>query len=79
MGRARSLLLGSLLALAAPLGGWQRVGELAVGEPLSPHEAEALAFNPWATGPAVRPAGPFQRIRRDAYRRSQQARGTAAP
>lgn len=48
---------------------------LEVGARLPDEEAERLAFTPWHTGGGIRPAGPFQRIRRPAYRGSQHGRG----
>ena len=51
------------------------VGRLATGTRLTETESESLAFNPWNTGPGIRPAGPFQGLRRPAYAGSQRARG----
>ncbi len=36
---------------------------------------EGLRFNPWYTGGGIRPAGPLQGIRGDAYRGSQRGSG----
>jgi hypothetical protein len=63
------------LMVASLRGGWEEVGEVVVGrEPLPGDEGEALRFNPWHTGPSLRPAGPLNALRDPAYRASQRAR-----
>lgn len=66
------------LALAAVAGRWDPVATLLVHERLPHADSEHLAFNPWNTGGAIRPAGPFMGIRQAAYRASQAARGLEA-
>lgn len=39
--------------------------------------AEPLRFNPWNTGPELRPTGLLNRLRRPSYRASQEGRGAA--
>jgi hypothetical protein len=63
------------LALAPLLGRWTAVGDLVLGERLPDEDTERLAFNPWNTGAAMRPTGPFMGVRRAAYRGSQANRG----
>jgi hypothetical protein len=50
-----------------PLGRSGTVGVLRVGDPLGPAAAEALRFNPWTTGPGIRPVGRLNRLRRPSY------------
>ena len=64
------------LELGQPLGRWQRVGEIRLGEPVPLQEGERIRFHPWNTGSGIRPWGPFIRLRDPAYRGSQ--RGWAA-
>jgi hypothetical protein len=35
--------------------------------PTGPAAAEALRFNPWTTGPGIRPVGRLNRLRRPSY------------
>jgi hypothetical protein len=60
------------LAVAEPLGRFQPVAELHIGDPLPP-EADALRFNPWNTGGGLEPAGVLNRLRDYAYPLSQRA------
>jgi hypothetical protein len=62
------------LTIAGELGGWRRIGQLKVGEPLSDPESDALRFNPWHTGPGIMPLGVLQALRRFAYTGSQSQR-----
>jgi hypothetical protein len=39
--------------------------------PLTADQTEALRFNPWTTGPGIRPAGWLNLLRDAAYRASQ--------
>jgi hypothetical protein len=55
------------LRLAGSLGRSRTVGVLRVGDPLGPAAAEALRFNPWTTGPGIRPVGRLNRLRRPSY------------
>jgi hypothetical protein len=45
-----------------------------VGPPLPDDQTEALRFNPWTTGPGIRPAGWLNLLRDAAYRASQRGR-----
>ena len=65
------------LALAPLTGRWAPVGELSLGARLPAGVTEDLRFNPWRTGPGLRPAGPFNGIRKVAYAASQAGRGAA--
>lgn len=59
------------LAVASPLGRWQPVGRLVLGEQVPLPEAERIRFNPWNTGGGIRPVGPLMGLRAGAYRGSQ--------
>ena len=59
------------LAMASPLGRWQPVGGLSLGERVPTFEAERIRFNPWNTGGGIRPVGPLMGLRAGAYRGSQ--------
>jgi hypothetical protein len=68
------------LRAAGSLGRSRPLAALIVGEPLPAQETESLCFNPWITGPGIRPSGWFNLLRDAAYRASQRARrasGTA--
>jgi hypothetical protein len=65
------------LALAPLAGRWAPVGELSLGARLPAGVTEDLRFNPWRTGEGIRPAGPFNGIRKVAYAASQAGRGAA--
>ena len=62
------------LRTAGPLGRSRPLAALIVGEPLPAQETESLCFNPWTTGPGIRPSGWFNLLRDIAYRASQRAR-----
>jgi hypothetical protein len=62
------------LTLAGEFGGWRNIGEVRVGAPLADEDAEALRFNPWHTGPGIKPIGLLQALRSSAYRGSQRRR-----
>lgn len=62
------------LALAAGPG-WTRVGTVRVGERLDRETSTALTFDPWTTGPGVRPAGVLNLLRSAAYPASRRMRG----
>jgi hypothetical protein len=56
-------------------GGLRRprmVGWLSLTVPLPDGEAERLRFNPWTTGPGLRPSGWVNRLRRPSYAASQE-------
>jgi hypothetical protein len=50
----------------------QRIGRLSLTERLPADHTEALRFNPWVTGPGIRPTGWINRLRRPSYEASQQ-------
>jgi hypothetical protein len=60
------------LAIAAPMGRFQAVAELHVGEPLAA-ETDALRFSPLNAGPGLEPVGLLNDMRRYAYPMSQWA------
>jgi hypothetical protein len=72
--RAAASGLGLELRTAGTLGPSQRLATLTVGQPLSVEQTEALQFNPWATGPGIRPSGWLNLLRDVAYRASQRGR-----
>lgn len=53
------------------------VGSVVLGRRLSASVAEDLQFDPWHTGPSVRPLGAWNRLRRPVYVASQQGRGAS--
>ncbi len=61
-------------AVATLTGPWRRIGELQLERRLSEELSEKLRFNPWNTSDRIRPVGPLNRLRADAYPASQQAR-----
>jgi hypothetical protein len=66
--------LGFELRTAGTLGPSQRLATLTVGQPLSAEQTAALRFNPWTTGPGIRPSGWLNLLRDAAYRASQRGR-----
>jgi hypothetical protein len=52
----------------------QPLATLRLGAPLPAEQTEALRFNPWTTGPGIRPAGWLNLLRDVAYRASQRGR-----
>ena len=62
------------LRAAGSVGRSQPIAALTVGEPLPAEETEMLHFNPWTTGPGIRPAGWLNLLRAAAYRASQRSR-----
>jgi hypothetical protein len=62
------------LRTASSFGPSQPVATLTTGQPLSPGQTEALRFNPWTTGPGIRPAGWLNLLRDTAYKASQRGR-----
>lgn len=63
------------LALTSLGGAWEHVATLDIQERLPDEEVEALRFDPANTGGGLELAGLLNRIRRPAYRASQQGRG----
>jgi hypothetical protein len=59
----------------ADRAGWTRVGRVNVGERLTQEASTALTFDPWTTGPGVRPAGLLNLLRSAAYPASRRMRG----
>jgi hypothetical protein len=66
--------LGLELRTAGTFGPSQRLATLTVGQPLSAEQTQALRFNPWTTGPGIRPSGWLNLLRDAAYRASQRGR-----
>jgi hypothetical protein len=66
--------LGFELRTAGTLGPSQRLATLTVGQPLPAERTQALRFNPWTTGPGIRPSGWLNLLRDAAYRASQRGR-----
>jgi hypothetical protein len=62
------------LRTAGTLGPSQLLATLSVGQPLSAEQTEGLRFNPWSTGPGIRPSGWLNLLRDAAYRASQRGR-----
>jgi hypothetical protein len=66
--------LGFELRTAGTFGPSRRLATLTVGQPLSAEQTQALRFNPWTTGPGMRPSGWLNLLRDAAYRASQRGR-----
>jgi hypothetical protein len=66
--------LGFELWTAGTFGSSQRLATLTVDEALPADQTEALRFNPWTTGPGIRPSGWLNLLRDAAYRASQRGR-----
>jgi hypothetical protein len=64
------------LRTARSFGRSQALAIVTVGPPLPDDQTEALCFNPWTTGPGIRPAGWLNLLRDAAYRASQRGRRT---
>jgi hypothetical protein len=62
------------LRTARSFGRSQPLATVTVGPPLPDDQTEALRFNPWTTGPGIRPAGWLNLLRDAAYRASQHGR-----
>src|SRR5829696_5456262 len=60
------------IALASPLGRFERVGTLRLH---APHAGGDTPFDPWHTGGGLEPATWLNRIRREAYAQSRRGRG----
>ena len=66
------------LRTARSFGRSQALATVTVGPPLPDDQTEALRFNPWTTGPGIRPAGWLNLLRDAAYQASQRGRGRQA-
>ena len=62
------------LRIARSLGRSQPLATVMAGASLSAEQTEALRFNPWTTGPGIRPSGWLNLLRDAAYRASQRGR-----
>ena len=62
------------LRTASSFGRSQPLATVTVGPPLPAEQTEALRFNPWTTGPGIRPSGWLNLLRDGAYRASQRGR-----
>ena len=62
------------LRTAGSLGPSEPLATLTIGPPLSIEQTEQLRFNPWMTGPGIRPVGWLNLLRDTAYRASQRGR-----
>jgi hypothetical protein len=62
------------LRTASSFGPSQPVATLTTGQPLPAEQTEALRFNPWTTGPGIRPVGWLNLLRDTAYKASQRGR-----
>ena len=67
------------LRTAKSFGRSQPLASVTVGPPLSPDQTEALRFNPWTTGPGIRPSGWLNLLRDAAYQASQHGRMRTTP
>jgi hypothetical protein len=65
------------LRTARSLGPSQPLATVTVGPPLPAEQTQALRFNPWTTGPGIRPSGWLNLLRDAAYRASQRGRNRA--
>jgi hypothetical protein len=62
------------LRTAGSLGSSQPLATLTIGGSLPAEQTEQLRFNPWTTGPGIRPSGWLNLLRDTAYRASQRGR-----
>jgi hypothetical protein len=62
------------LRTARSFGRSQPLATVTTGAPLPAEQTEALRFNPWTTGPEIRPSGWLNLLRDAAYRASQRGR-----
>ena len=67
------------LRTARSFGRSQPLATVTVGLPLAPDQTEALRFNPWTTGPGIRPSGWLNLLRDAAYQASQRGRVRTTP
>jgi hypothetical protein len=66
--------LGFELRAARSLGPSRPLATVTADAPLLAEQTEALRFNPWTTGPGIRPSGWLNLLRDAAYRASQRSR-----
>jgi hypothetical protein len=71
--------LGFELRAARSVGRSQPLATVTVGASLPAEQAAALRFNPWTTGPGIRPTGWLNLLRDAAYRASQRGRTQSEP
>jgi hypothetical protein len=62
------------LRTAESFGRSQPLATVTLGPSLSTEQTETLRFNPWTTGPGIRPSGWLNLLRDAAYRASQRGR-----
>lgn len=62
------------LRTAGSFGPSQPLATLTTSQPLPAEQTQALRFNPWTTGPGIRPSGWLNLLRDTAYRASQRGR-----
>jgi hypothetical protein len=62
------------LRTAGSLGPSRPLATLTIGGPLPAEQGRRLRFNPWNTGPGIRPCGWLNLLRDTAYRASQRGR-----
>ena len=62
------------LRTAGSFGPSQPLATLTIESPLTAEQTEELRFNPWTTGPGIRPSGWINLLRDTAYRASQRVR-----
>jgi hypothetical protein len=74
LGAATTDGLSFELRTARSLGRSQPLATVTAGPPLSADQTEALRFNPWTTGPGIRPSGWLNLLRDTDYRASQRGR-----
>jgi hypothetical protein len=77
MGELRAAAADGLrfeLRTATIFGRSQLLATVTAGAPLTADQSEALRFNPWTTGPGIRPSGWLNLLRDAAYRASQRGR-----
>jgi hypothetical protein len=67
------------LRTAKSFGRSQPLATVTVGPPLSSDQTEELRFNPWTTGPGIRPSGWLNLLRDAAYQASQRGRVRTTP
>lgn len=67
------------LRTAKSFGRSQPLATVTVGPPLPADQTEALRFNPWTTGPDIRPSGWLNLLRDAAYQASQRGRVRNTP
>jgi hypothetical protein len=79
LGAATTAGLQFQLRTAGSFGHSQPLATLTIGSPLSTEQTERLRFNPWTTGPGIRPSGWINLLPDTAYRASQRTRAARRP